>query len=246
MHRNLASFFGAIILSSLLGLASTPLDSKQVAVSGNSYACEEFEKLVVQPAGFDAVRFVGTPIPVVDFPKFRAVVFAERDEIAMREGSKWSPEDFEKVENYVQSGGTIVFCRYGISTVLADRSLGNWKNLTGFSSYPDATDPGRVELTPAFLKWLGGTANKEPLPKDLAWATGATPIAEGLASAEELAALSVNSGTAAKPFITLNQIGKGRVYFLGTSLNALTRQQADPDSLAGLAVVLRASLGESR
>jgi hypothetical protein len=246
MRCKVAGILAVILLSSALGLASDSATSREVAVSGNTVACAEFEKLVVQPAGFDAVSFAGIPVPVTDFPKFRAIVFAERDETAMRGGSKWTPEDFQAVESYVRAGGIIVFCRYGISTVLADRALGEWGKLAGFSSWPDAKDPGNVELTSAFHKWIARALSKEPVPTETNWVAGSVLFAEGLTSAEELAVISVNSGSMVRPFITVNRIGAGCVYFLGTSLDALTRRQVAPASTNGLAMTLRATLTAAR
>jgi hypothetical protein len=232
------------VLHPMAGFASGPTRSKKIAVSGNSYACEEFGELVVKPAGFQATMFAGIPIPIEDFPTFRAIVFSERDESAMRAGSEWTPEDLESIENYVKSGGTIVFCRYGISTVLPNRSLGNWSRLTGFASYPDAGNEGQVELTSDGLALLGKESAKKPT--DTSWAFGATPVAEGITSAEELAILTGADGTGPKAFITRHKIGDGQVFFVGTSLNSLSRNQAQPDSLASLASFFEATLTAPR
>ena len=245
MRRFLVSFASAALLGVVPSLASDPASSDQIAVSGNSYACDEFEKLVVNPAVLDAELFAEAPIPTADFPKFRAVVFAERDEIAMRAGSQWTPEDLEAVENYVKSGGTLIFCRYGISTVLPDRSLGEWARVLGFSSYPDAKGAAEVELTSEGVAWLAKVSGKNSPPVEAPWVAGATPVAEGITSAEELAMLDSGDGSGAKPVITLNKIGKGRVFFLGTSLNALSRNQAKPEEWEGLASFLRAALTSS-
>jgi len=238
--RVFVGLFGVLACGSAFG--ASPTDSKKVAVCGNAYATEEFEKLVLEPAGLDGESFVGSVVAASDLSKYRAVVFAERDESAIREGSAWTEESLQKLEQYVNSGGVLIFCRYGISTVILTRALGVYAGLFGFRSYPDAKVPTNVELTPAGRELLTSKKGKTASKEELNWVVGATPIAEGVTTAKVLASVETEGGSAS--LITVNESGKGRVYFMGVSLNALQRNQAPPEPVEGLAALLRAALGD--
>jgi hypothetical protein len=229
------AFVGTLALGS-------PAESKKVAVSGQPRAAEDFVSRVVQPGGWEAERFSGTPIPIDRLGEFRAVVFAERDEEALKAGSAWSPNDLPALKNYVESGGILVFCRYGLSTVLPERNLGTFAELTGFANYPDGRESGEIAWTAASGKWAGKTGGEnlsEP-PRD--WLASTNPTARGMVSAQEIAVYLDRSSSETRGFITVHRIGKGAVYFFGTSLEALARNNASETARTQLAEILRTAL----
>jgi len=225
-----------------LGAQASPPDSKIVAVAGPTHAVSEVTTRILAPAGLTTENYIGIPIPVADYPKYRAVIFAERDEPALNEpGAIWTtPEAVEQVRAYLRAGGIVIFCNYGISNVFPQRELGLGAELAGFASYPDAVDPRTISLTSDCAKWLRQA--RQPVPDTFDWIVGSCPIAKGVSSAVELAVVLTNSPESPQAFATKNEVGDGRVYFFAASLNRLVRERRGSDSIDGFGTLLRAAL----
>jgi len=220
----------------------SPETSRSIAIAGSSYAIGEITRRIITPAKLNAEAFEGIPVPVSNYAKYRAIIFAERDEKSLNDPAAiWdAPESIRQVKDYLRSGGIVIFCHYGITNAFPKRELGPGVDLVGFSSYPDASEPTTISLTSAGETWLKSCG--QTLPAAMDWLVGSCPVAKGLTSAEELAVVS--SATSSKPlvFATRNKVGKGGVYFFATSLNRLVRERRGQDSIDGFGSMLRAAL----
>ena len=146
-------FFGLLGLSGLamavcIQAQTTPAASKVVALSGPDAASAEIFKRVILPAGLREQRYVGIPIPVAEYGNYWAIIFAERDEKALNteEGSWLIAQNLSSVQRYLESGGIVIFCHYGITNVFPKRSLGSAAALVGFKSFLDFENPSEISL----------------------------------------------------------------------------------------------------
>ncbi len=231
-----------VSLAMVLGVQAQtlPETSTIVAVSGPDPAISEISNRVVSPLGLTVERFSEIPIPVADYAKYRAIVFAERDEKALNAANAtWSdPENLEIVQAYLKSGGVVVFCHYGITNVFPKRSLGAGADLTGFGSIPDVTECSGISLTSDGEKWLAAAG--QSVPSVMEWQLSSLPIASAVTSADQLATM-VSDGNSV-PFVTVNRVGKGRVYFFSSSLLRLVLERRGEENADGFAMLLRSAL----
>jgi len=235
-----------VLLTFALALSAhgqiSPETSRSVAIAGSAYAIGEITSRIITPANLKVEAFDGIPVPVTEYAKHRAIIFAERDEKSLNDPTAtWdTPEAIRQVKDYLKSGGIVIFCHYGIGNVFPKRELGAGAELAGFASYPDAKEPTTVSLTSAGEAWLRKAGEKPP--EGLEWLVGSCPVAKGLTSAEELAVVTTATSGEDLAFATRNDVGNGQVYFFATSLNRLVRERRGSESVDGFAALLRASL----
>jgi hypothetical protein len=214
------------VTSSLWGQVKKP----NLAICGPEPAATEFLTRILSPESGTGKTFVHQVLPNEDLNAFQSVVFVERDETAISASGGWTIAQWKLAEDYVQKGGRILFCRYGISTVSPKRELGFGSLLTGIRMYPDLKGSTSLHWTTAGKAWGGELSTREPDP---AWLGANNPVADPLPQAQVLIEATDSTG---KPvaFLTRQATGSGEVFFLGTSLYALKKSRASDESVSSL------------
>jgi len=205
------------------------------AVFGPDGAVNEFVARVLPAESGPVKTFVHQAFPREGLAGFQAVIFTERDELAISSSGGWTPDQWKEAENYVQKGGRILFCRYGISTVSPKRELETGSLLTGIQRYPDLKGTTTLRWTTEGKAWGGALATREPDP---GWLGINNPFAVPLPQAQVLMEGTDSKG-APLAFLIRQATGSGEVYFLGSSLQALKRAKAPESSASALIELIR-------
>jgi uncharacterized membrane protein len=205
---------GALV--ALLAFAQSA--DRSVAVAG--YPTGKYLVEILLPgAGWNAMDRIDQPLAVSEYPKYSAVVWNDliKDPASLGEAVHWDAENnLELLVKYVESGGVILVAGLGIpvSSSKRLRKLGpTLEVFVGISGLAVPRPKGSVRITelghPLFAGLDIGRGSYE-------W-VGETSAAAALSTtAKVLAVVSTERGEEL-PFITVRELGRGKVYWMGTA-----------------------------
>lgn len=216
--------------------------SETIAIVGPDYAVKGVAKHVVTPLGKPTELFEEGAPAVADYKKYAALIFAERFNSANTpDEALWSTGDnLQAVSEYLEKGGTIViigvaYPRKTESATEKPRLLDKYDSILGFQYFPKVTLVNPVRPQPAGASWLPGSG-------EFNWVAPYTVTVGKLTTAEVLAAAADAKGEA-HPFATRQKVGKGQLYWFGTSPFRLAREQgAESADLKEYAAFLQKAL----
>lgn len=111
-------------------------------------------------------------------------------------------------------------------------------SILGFSYYPKVTLRNPVEVQPAGVDLFGNQ-------HDLQWVVHHTTTVDKITSAEVLAIAVNEEGSYGYPFATRNRVGKGSVYWFGTSPFRLSGEVGSGSAqLTAFGKVIQKALGD--
>ena len=212
---------------------------RPVAVAG--YTTGKYLAVTLLPsAGLTAEEFVGAPLPVASYPDYSAVVWNDiiKDPQVLGDESFWDlGEHPADLADYVQSGGVIVVAGVGlpVSNFKMVRKLGgNLADLLGISGVALPRPQGAVRIIePNDPLFAGLTAGRD----SYAWLGETSAAAAGPTTGKVLAVVSTEAGEEL-PFITVHEMGKGKVYWMGTAPARLPKSGASDEDRAAYERVL--------
>ncbi len=235
VNRASILIFGA----ALAALTAAHGGDRPVAVAG--YTTGKYLALTLLPAaGLTADEFTGAPLPVATYPDYSAVVWNDliKDPQVLGDESFWDlGEHPADLAEYVQSGGIIVVAGVGIpvSNFKMVRKLGdNLADLLGISGVALSRPHGAARIVePADPLFAGLPAGKD----SYAWLGETSAAAAAPTTGKVLAVVPTESGEEL-PFITVHEMGRGKVYWMGTAPARLAKAGASDEDRAAYERVL--------
>ena len=191
---------------------------RPVAVAGYSTGKYLVETLLPK-AGLTAEGLIDTPPPVAAYKNYSAVIWNDliKDPQLFGEEVFWdlgsNPSDLAE---YVQAGGIIIVAGVGIpvSNFKLVRKLGvEVADVLGISGVALGRPQGAVRITePSDPLFAGLQTGRESYE----WVGETSAAAAGSTTGKVLAVVSTESGQEL-PFITVNEVGRGKAYWMGTA-----------------------------
>lgn len=190
-------------------------DGRPVALVGPKHPVETFRQYVLEPLGCGADEFIQAAPSVVEYEKYKAVVFLEDfPKNTSEDGAIWNVGDnLDAVRKYVREGGRIFI--FGEAYPRKSDGSKDYRNLQfcddllGFSYYPKVMLKNPVSADDSGAAFFDSG-------QEMAFVAPYTVTVSRITTAEILATVSDDKGNS-HPFATRNTFGKGEVFYIGTS-----------------------------
>ena len=237
MHRLLPALLSiASVTSSVAASTST------VAVAGYDTGREILAKLL-PGAGMTGANHIDQALPADSYKDFSAILWVEqiKDVEALGADTLWDqPANQQQVMDYVRNGGRIVTTAHAIPVPAARiRALGPLSELTGITGVAKPKVLPNIKiLDPTDPLFAGLSIPQEGFQWGGDYARGARAAESG----KVLATVESEDGQTL-PFITVNEIGKGRFYWFGAVPKRLEQNGIPAEQLAAFETVLLRALG---
>ena len=210
----------SVVLLMLACVANTQAHAsdKPVVVAGYATA-KPLVGTLLPKSGLTAEDFIGVALPVSAYTNYSAVVWSDiiKDPEALGDESFWDlGENPIELAEYVQSGGVLVVAGVGIpvSNFKMVRKLGsNLADILGISGVALSRPQGPVRIIEPSDPLFAGLPTERA---SYSWVGETSGAAAGPTTGRVLAVVSTESGEEL-PFITVHEMGKGRVYWMGTA-----------------------------
>ncbi len=206
--------FSLILL--LGGLVAAGAEQRSIALLGRTGDIRQIENEILKPSGLKSVRPGEWEAPA-GYGKFAAVYIGE----ALPKGCNWQGEA-ARLLDYVRGGGTLILSGGAVYNLSgAGRNLSELAPLLGFAACPKITqDKYRgFEFTDTAPPRAAGIESRS-----YDWHLCSSMIADKLTSAKVLASYR---GDVTAPALTVNAVGKGKVYWIGPVLYRLAAGKQD-------------------
>jgi Domain of unknown function (DUF4838) len=206
---SIKNYIFKIILTVTIIIFSLISEGKQVAVVGPKWVNKCLREKLLQPEGIE-YKWFNTWLKPSVYSKY-AVIYIEEG----FKGTKapWTEKkNLQKVHDYVKSGGVIIMFNNIPSMLAGKNNLSAIAQITGFSvlsSFPKSLKPTGVKIDKKFIELSSGQVHK--------WLTWAR-YAQKMSTAKPLGWYVDAQGKAISPCLTMNTIGKGKVFWCGIPL----------------------------
>ncbi len=223
-----------LLILSLFGFLAAPMlhgqEDRPVALVGPDFAIKSFRNQVLRPAGVEATLMTESGPNTVDYPQYRAVVLVETFPKAKGdEGAFWNVgENLQAVRSYLDEGGVVIII--GAALPRRSRNAGDFRDLTfaedllGFSRFashhPKVALQNPIAIQPAGSQLFPDTVSSWNL------VVTQTGVLGKIKNADVLATAADDSGRQ-HPIATRHRVGKGAVYYFGTSPFRLLRAEEE-------------------
>lgn len=191
----------------ILSFFSFANEIKKPVALGSRFDRDPIIHRILIPEGIEYVVFDDL-FSIEEYNKFSVIIFIGKI-------NKPSDEQLKKIKNYLEGGGIIILFATDVIGLSGGRDLKIISDITGFGFC------GRGKQIEKKVKILNKNspvfANLKKEEYD--WASGyEIPEITNVSSAKILAVMINEKGDTLSPFITMNEVGKGKVYWFGIDI----------------------------
>jgi hypothetical protein len=225
MLRCLGLLIAASVATSSIGIAQT-LSAKAIAVCGYATGAVFLDNIL--PAGQLASEDrIAAPPAVADYPRYSSIIWNDliKDPAQLGIDVAWDLQsNADAVRAFLQEGGILLVTGVAIpvSSSKVLRKLGPLSELFGITGITKAKPQGKIKiLDPKDPLFSGLEIN----PAGYEWVANGSALAEAATTAKVLAVATASDGREL-PFITVQPLGKGRLYWFGAVPARLRKSEA--------------------